>query len=164
MKKISHETIYIRVYHDQKNKGEFHKHLRHKVKSYKDRSLKNGKRGRITKQIFIELHSTEVEQKLSVGHWEIDTAIGKPSGNILVTIFERYSPDTLIANAENKSLYAVSLALLRRLDPISYKVENLTCDNGKEFTKLLFIDDVLESQGYFAHSYSSWERGLNENT
>ena len=164
MKTISHETIYLRIYQDRKNNGELHKHLRHKVKSYKDRSLKTDKRGRIANQTSIELRPSEVDQKLSIGHWEIDTVIGKPSGDVLVTMVERYSRYTLIARAENKSADAVSLALLKRLAPIRDKVKTLTYDNGKEFAKHLFIDDVLESQGYFAHPYSSWERGLNENT
>lgn len=164
MATISHETIYLRIYQDRKNQGELHKHLRHKVKSYKDRSLKTEKRGQIANQTSIELRPPEVDQRLGIGHWEIDTMIGKPSGHVLVTMVERYSRYTLIARAENKSADAVSFALLRRLAPIRDKVETLTYDNGKEFAKHLFIDDILESQGYFAHPYSSWERGLNENT
>lgn len=164
MNPISHETIYLRIYQDRKNGGELHKHLRHKVKSYKDRSLKNDKRGQISHQTSIELRPAEVDQRLKIGHWEIDTMIGKASGNVLVTMVERYSRYTLIARADNKTAEAVSFGLLRRLAPIRNRVETLTYDNGKEFAKHLFIDDILDSQGYFAHPYSSWERGLNENT
>lgn len=164
MKTISHETIYKRIYTDMRSKGQLHQHLRHKVRPYKNRSLKNDKRGQILNQTSIELRPAEVDQKLSIGHWEIDTIIGKPSGHVLVTMVERYSRYTLIARAENKTAEAVSLGLLKRLAPIRNKVETLTYDNGKEFAKHLFIDDILESQGYFAHPYSSWERGLNENT
>lgn len=164
MKAISHETIYLRIYQDRKNNGELHRHLRHKVKSYKDRSLKTDKRGQIANQTSIDLRPAEVDQKLDIGHWEIDTVIGKPSGDVLVTMVERYSRYALIARAENKSADAVSLAMLRRLAPIRDQVETLTYDNGKEFAKHLFIDNILQSQGYFAHPYSSWERGLNENT
>ena len=161
---ISHETIYLRVYKDLKTNGELHQHLRHKVKSYKNRSLKNDKRGKLANQTSIELRPKEVDERLSVGHWEIDTIIGKPSGNVLVTMVERYSRYTLIARAKNKSSEAVTTALLERMNPKRDKVKTLTYDNGKEFAKHLFIDDILDSQGYFAHPYSSWERGLNENT
>ena len=164
MKPISHETIYKRIYQDMSNKGGLHKHLRQKVRPYKNRSLKNDKRGQIANQTSIELRPAEVDQRLGIGHWEIDTIIGKPSGNVLVTMVERYSRYTLIARAENKTAEAVSFGLLKRLAPIRERVETLTYDNGKEFAKHLFIDDILESQGYFAHPYSSWERGLNENT
>lgn len=164
MDSISHETIYQRIYKDLKLRGELHQHLRHKVKSYKNRSLKNDKRGHIANQVSIESRPAEVDLRLSVGHWEIDTIIGKPSGNVLVTMVERFSRYTLIARAHNKTAEAVSMALLKRMAPNRDKVKTLTYDNGKEFAKHLFIDDILESQGYFAHPYSSWERGLNENT
>lgn len=164
MSTISHETIYQRIYKDLRQQGELHQHLRHKVKSYKNRSLKNDKRGQIANQTSIELRPKEVDLRLSIGHWEIDTIIGKPSGNVLVTMVERFSRYTLIARAHNKTAEAVSMALLKRLAPKRDKVETLTYDNGKEFAKHLFVDDILESQGYFAHPYSSWERGLNENT
>ena len=64
---------------------------------------------------------------------------------------ERFSRYTLIARADNKTAEAVSMALLTRMAPNRDKVKTLTYDNGKEFAKHLFIDDVLELQGYFAY-------------
>jgi len=40
----------------------------------------------------------------------------------------------------------------------------LTSDNGKEFARHQEISKALRADFYFAHPYSSWERGLNENT
>jgi len=40
----------------------------------------------------------------------------------------------------------------------------LTYDNGKEFAYHQTLAEGLDAQGYFAHPYHSWERGLNENT
>ena len=40
----------------------------------------------------------------------------------------------------------------------------MTYDNGKEFAYHMEIAKVLKANGYFAHPYHSWERGLNENT
>ncbi len=77
---------------------------------------------------------------------------------------ERFSRYTLIARAHNKTAEAVSMALLTRMAPNRDKVETLTYDHGQEFSKHLYIDDILDSQGDFTHPYSSWERGLNENT
>ena len=46
-----------------------------------------------------------------------------------------------------------------------YNVAGLdTYDNGKEFAYHMEIAKVLKADGYFAHHYHSWERGLNENT
>ena len=41
---------------------------------------------------------------------------------------------------------------------------NLTADNGKEFTYHEKISKAVLTDVYFALPYSSWERGLNENT
>jgi IS30 family transposase len=40
----------------------------------------------------------------------------------------------------------------------------MTADNGKEFAHHEKISKALDAKVYFAHPYSSWERGLNENT
>ncbi len=40
----------------------------------------------------------------------------------------------------------------------------MTADNGKEFAYHEQISQALGAKVYFAHPYSSWERGLNENT
>ncbi|OTE95808.1 transposase [Crenothrix sp. D3] len=50
------------------------------------------------------------------------------------------------------------------LEPYSDKVFTITVDNGKEFAGHETMSKELDAQVYFAHPYSSWERGLNENT
>ncbi len=40
----------------------------------------------------------------------------------------------------------------------------ITFDNGKEFAMHKEIEKALKIKAYFAHPYSSYERGLNENT
>ena len=42
--------------------------------------------------------------------------------------------------------------------------ESITADNGKEFAAHQHISQALSVDFYFAHPYSSWERGTNENT
>ena len=55
-------------------------------------------------------------------------------------------------------------ATITSLKPYSDKVFTITADNGKEFTGHETMSKELNAQVYFAHPYSSWERGLNENT
>ncbi len=43
-------------------------------------------------------------------------------------------------------------------------VHTITADNGKEFAYHEQIAAALEATVYFADPYSSWQRGLNENT
>jgi len=58
----------------------------------------------------------------------------------------------------------VAAATIELLRPYKDLVLTITVDNGKEFTYHEKVAKVLECDYYFAHSYSSWERGLNENT
>ncbi|MEJ6634633.1 MAG: IS30 family transposase [Akkermansiaceae bacterium] len=161
---ISHETIYVRIYRDKRHGGELHRHLRHKVKSYKNRSLQNDRRGQIKGAISIEERPEIVDLKGRIGDRELDTVIGKASGSVLVTMVERCSRFTIIAKAANRSAEEVSMAIMTRLIAYRDKLHTLTFDNGKEFANHAMIDEILDCQSYFAHPYSSWERGLNENT
>lgn len=58
----------------------------------------------------------------------------------------------------------VSQAIIRLLRPFKKRVRTLTFDNGSEFVTHETIAQALEATTYFAHPYSSWERGINENT
>lgn len=105
-----------------------------------------------------------MEERARIGDWEADTVMGKPGGPVLVTLSERKSRLSLMALATNKTARAVTDALLTVLRPVANQVHTLTYDNGKEFAYHLDIANELESQGFFAHPYHSWERGLNEDT
>ena len=94
----------------------------------------------------------------------MDTVIGSPSGEVLVTMVERRSRFTFIVKAFDKSALEVSTVIITALHPHRKTVHTLTYDNGKEFARHALIDEALGSTGYFAHPYHSWERGLNENT
>lgn len=164
LEKISHETIYARIYQDKARGGQLHQHLRHRVKSYKNRNLKNDRRGQIKGAVSIEKRPQVVDLKTRIGDWELDTIVGKASGSVLVTMVERYSRYTMIAKALNRSAQEVSMAIMTRLIEHRERLHTLTFDNGKEFSNHAIIDKILDCQSYFAHPYSSWERGLNENT
>ncbi len=49
---------------------------------------------------------------------------------------------------------------------LTYKdfIHSITSDNGKEFAAHKKITEKLVLQFFFAHPYSSWERGLSEYT
>ncbi len=53
-------------------------------------------------------------------------------------------------------------AICRKLSGL--KVETLTSDNGREFADHERTAANLGADFYFCHPYSSYERGLNENT
>lgn len=89
--------------------------------------------------------------------------IGKPGSSVLVTMAERKSRLSIIALAPDKTAQSVKNAILAALRSIAERVFTLTYDNGKEFAHHEEIAKTLDAQGFFAHPYHSWERGLNEN-
>ena len=48
--------------------------------------------------------------------------------------------------------------------PYKRAVLSITSDNGSEFYEHKMIAEKLNTDYFFAHPYSSWERGLNEYT
>ena len=161
---ISHESIYRRLWSDKKAGGDLHTNLRHKIRSYRRRGSPRERRGRIPGQRMIDERPPEIEHRERIGDYEMDTVIGSPSGEVLVTMVERRSRFTFIVKAFDKSALEVSTAIVTALHPHRKTVHTLTYDNGKEFARHALIDEALGSTGYFAHPYHSWERGLNENT
>ena len=161
---VSHETIYQFIIDDQKNGGELYKHLRQKRKKRRKR-IKNGDhRGQIPNRVSIDERPAIVDSKERVGDWEIDTVIGKSHKGAFVTAVERKTKYSCIRHVPRKEAALVSEALIEMLSPFKELVFTITADNGKEFSEHEKIAAALNAQFYFAHPYSSWERGLNENT
>jgi len=50
------------------------------------------------------------------------------------------------------------------MESVKGNIFTITSDNGKEFAKHEEVSQALNADFYFCHPYSSWERGLNENT
>lgn len=161
---ISHETIYQHIWADKGCGGDLYLHLRYQGKKYEKRWCGKSARGQIKNRIGIEERPMIVEHKKRIGDWEIDTMIGKRHSGALVTIVERKTNFTLASQIDSKSAEAVSLAATKLLEPFKSVVHTITADNGKEFAYHEQIAETLDARIYFVHPYSSWERGLNENT
>jgi IS30 family transposase len=162
--RISHERIYQHVWADKRQGGELYKHLRQSNKKRKKQYGSKDKRGQIRNRISIEERPDVVETKTRIGDWEIDTVIGKNHKGALVTIVDRVSKFTLIKKVDSKQSKVVTEATIMLLTPYLDKAHTITADNGKEFAGHEILAKQLDTKVYFAHPYSSWERGLNENT
>jgi len=161
---ISHERIYQHIWADKRCGGTLYKHLRQSNKMRKKRYGSKDKRGQIRNRISIDERPEIVAQKTRIGDWEIDTVIGKNHQGALVTIVDRVSKFTLIKKVASKHAEIVTEATILLLQPYLDKTLTITADNGKEFAGHEKIKKQLNADVYFAHPYSSWERGLNENT
>ncbi len=90
--------------------------------------------------------------------------IGKDRKCALVTLVDRASLYTCVSRVYSRTAKVVSDAIIRLLSEHRSKVKTLTFDNGSEFVMHEKIARALEAETYFANPYSSWERGINENT
>jgi len=160
---ISPETVYQRVYADKRAGGLLWKNLRSQKKR-KKRYGKMDKRGIIPNRLSIEDRPAIVDERKRIGDWEADTVIGKNHKQAIVSIVERKSGFTLIRKVERKTAKAVSKAMVALLSLYRNRVHTITSDNGREFAGHEEIAVALKADFYFAHPYSSWERGANDNT
>ena len=76
-----------------------------------------------------------------------------------MTLTERFSKKELIAAVPSKHAEGVKNAIIKLLLPEKEYVHTITFDNGKEFAFYAKIKEALGLDNYFAHPYSSWERG-----
>jgi len=161
---ISHEWIYRYLHVDKQAGGDLWCHLRWSQKKRRKRYGKKDLRGLIPGRVSIDERPGIVGQKIRIGDWEIDTATGRRHKGVIVVAVERKSKLVLIEWVPRKQADLVAKAIIRMLEPFRDQVLTITVDNGKEFSFHQKIAKALKAEVYFAHPYSAWERGLNENT
>lgn len=122
----------------------------------------------------IEERPEEANTRERMGHWEMDCVVSKIGDlTALLVLSERSSRKELIYKIKNKTTSEV----IKVIDNLEVKYGNrfgkifktITVDNGSEFMGFKEIEQSKIEKGkdrvkvYFAHPYSSWERGTNEN-
>jgi transposase, IS30 family len=149
---------------DRSHGGDLYKHLRHKNKKYRKRYGSPNMHGAVKNRRFIDERPAIINDKSRMGDWEIDTIIGKNHMHAIVSIVDCKSKFTILKKVPRKTAANVSKATIDGLNNYRDKVFSITSDNGSEFAKHEEISSQLNTDFYFFHPYSSWERGLNENT
>lgn len=115
----------------------------------------------------IEERPKEVEDREEFGHWEIDTVVGKRQGqhSVLLTLTERKTRFEIVRKIEGKTKDFVKAAVEKLFGDYQtncFEVfKTMTPDNGLEFASMSELEE-LGLQVFFAHPYSSYERGTNE--
>ena len=161
---VSYESIYLHIYADKKAGGILHTYLVSQKPRRKKRSSRQDGRGQIKDKVSIDLRPTIVDDLGRVGDWEADTVVGKNHQGVIVTLNERLTGANLAIALPRRTKQLVAAAIKEALMPIRHLVHTITVDNGKEFADHQDIASALECDVYFAHPYSSWERGRNENS
>ncbi len=158
---VSHEWIYQHIWEVKKRHGTLYTYLR-RQKKYRHRGGKCDNRGKIAHRRSIEDRPKIVEQRGRVGDWEADTIIGKGKKGAIVTLVDRKSRYLRMGKVSRRTKELVANKIISLLAGLP--VHTITCDNGKEFADHEKIATELQTDVFFAHPYSSWERGTNENT
>ena len=161
--RISHEWIYQYILTEKQAGGDLYTHLRQHGKRRK-RYGQYDRRGKLPNRVSIEERPQMVGQRERLGDWEVDTLVGKGHRGALVSLVERKSRYTLLQPVTQRLANLVADATISLLQPFTDLVHTITGDNGKEFAEHVRIAETLKANFYFAHPYSAWERGTNENT
>lgn len=140
-------------------------------KSGKKRDYKNVRKVALnnTKGKSISERPKSIDNREEFGHWEIDLVVGKQGTKpVVLTLVERKSRKSIYVLLKNKTQEEVIEALKRVTKRVcgdfSEMFKSITADNGSEFLDLVGMKGAIKCEEiYYAHPYSSWERGSNEN-
>lgn len=116
----------------------------------------------------IEERPAEIDDRSEFGHWEADLVIGSKSGkdDALLTLIERKTREYWMIRIPGRDPNGVMEALASLREEYSEHwdeiFKTITTDNGSEFSKLSELENVSKTLVYFAHPYSSCEKGSVE--
>lgn len=161
---ISHETIYQHIWNNKRRGGDLHTNLRQATKKRRKRYRAYDSRGQLTNKRHISERPLQIEQRNTIGHWEIDTVMGAGSKDCIVTLVERKTGYVLIGKLPDRTTDSLNKRVLNLMKRFRHKFHTITADNGTEFHAYKKIEKATDVTFYFATPYHSWERGTNENT
>jgi len=115
----------------------------------------------------IDERPKEAEAREEFGHWEGDGIVGKEQQGHLISLVERKTGVGMLFNVVDKKdnrIVGVLDELQKEYKTYFSKLfKTITFDNGTEFARSNDMEREGRTAVYYAHPYSSWERGTNEN-
>lgn len=162
---VSHETIYKFIRQDKMRGGDLYKHLRHHGR-YKPRRGSYSESTVIKDRVEISERPDIINNRSRFGDFEIDTIIGASQKQHILTVVDRKSGLLLMKKVKKTTAKDIAGDIVHLLWPMykNMEVHSITSDNGVLFCNHKNVSKRLRIPYYFAHPYSSWERGTNENT
>ena len=160
---VGKSRIYEYIRKDKEGGGDLWTHCRFKLKH---RRRPVGKSTPIKNRVGIEERPAEADGT-RFGDWEMDLIVGPGNKGAKLTLAERSLSFAIIRNLPHGKVPSeVSKVVVDALLPFKRcgAVKTITTDNGPEFADHEFISKRLGAKVYFADPYSSWQKGLIENT
>ena len=163
--RISHGTLY-RFVHQQLRAGvKYGPHLRRGDPRLRRPPRRKSPYQRIRDGRSIEDRPAAAQRRQEAGHFESDTMKGlfhSPCG--LATHVDRKTRYLVLARLPDRKAATYIRETQRAFARHGLAPKTFTVDNGMEFSQHRQMEAALGGLVYFAHRYSPWERGLNENT
>ncbi|MEK7190824.1 MAG: IS30 family transposase [Pseudomonadota bacterium] len=162
---ISHEAVYQYIYHpDTENRQELIGYLARAHRKRRPRGIgRKTRKTKIPNRVPIDDRPAAVEDRIQFGHWEGDSLVSRKSRQALNSLVERVSRLLMLTKLHAKTAEATYEAVTERLGGLPAKaIRTMTLDNGSENTMHEKITSDIGIKCFFAHPYSSWERGANE--
>ena len=130
--------------------------LRRRGKPYKKATEK---RGKIPDRVMIDKRPIEVNKRITTGHFESDTIVGKNHKSAIATYVDRYSRLTLIGKMNDRTAQSLVDATLLafKFIPID-EIKSFTSDNGHEFSNFKQLEKLFDIKQYFAFPHHPWEK------
>lgn len=164
---VSHETIYTYLYVQAKGtlKKQLIGLLRQARKKRRPKGARKDQRGQIPNMISIDDRPPEVNSRRVPGHWEGDLVMGKRNQSAIGTLVERSTRFLIIVPLSSTDAETVRRAFKRSMLKLPEHLRlSMTYDRGKEMAQHELFTKETKMRVYFAHPYSPWQRGTNENT
>lgn len=157
--RVSHETIYRWIY---KVAPDLKKCLRWKSRRRQKRSQRPRRGlGKMPRKL-IDQRSKTCTERREKGHWERDLLEGQRGGHALLVLQDRVTRKTKIRRVISHFADHVNQVTIEALK--GETVNSITNDNGVEFGRYEELERALGVPVYYCHAYTSWERGMVENT
>jgi len=116
----------------------------------------------------IEERPASVDSREEFGHWECDLVLGTKAKDdkILLTLIERMTREYWIiplADKNSETVLNAFMELKKQYEEHFGEVfKTITTDNGSEFADLSNLERVSNTLVYYAHPYTSCEKGAVE--
>jgi transposase, IS30 family len=96
------------------------------------------------------------------GHWEVDFIVSKYNPYVILVLVEKWSKYLKLAILPNRNNDLVNKTIQEFLQ--GQIVNTITADNDIGLSKWRELEKLLQAEMYFCQPYSSWQKGLVENT
>lgn len=156
---VGKTTIYTYLHDDKWTGGTLYKYCRHQMK--RRVRTKPSSCWQQSNRKKIDERPEQINQKLRMGDFEMDTIVGANGKEAILTLVDRLTGFSIIELLpQGHKAKALSRAVVKRLSYLKRRgqLHSITTDNGTEFSDFGFIEKKLNIPVFFAKPYCSTDK------